>query len=94
VLTDPSDDPELQRDALTGYGPEVFGYVNPVNGTYRVWAYFQNTLASPNPASTVTVRVYQYGVLKAETSRTLTTAQESWKVLDIDWPTGDVTVLP
>lgn len=94
VLTDSSDDPELQRDALTGYGPEVFGYVNPVNGTYRVHAYFQNTLAATNPASTVTVRVYQYGVLKAETSRTLTVEQEIWKVLDIDWPTGAVTVLP
>jgi hypothetical protein len=94
LVGDTSDDPQLVRDALTGYGPEVFGYVNPVNGTYRVQAYFQNTLASPTPASMVTVRVYQYGVLKAETSRTLTVEQEIWKVLDIEWPTGNVTVLP
>src|SRR6266496_2827461 len=33
---DPNDDPELVRDALTGYGPEVTGYVNPIDTTYRV----------------------------------------------------------
>lgn len=94
LLGDASDDPELERDALTGYGPEVFGYVNPVNGTYRVWAYFQNALGSTTPASKVTVRVYQFGVLKAEATRTLSAAKESWKAVDIVWPSGEVTVLP
>ncbi len=91
---DPTDDPEFVRDALTGYGPEVFGYVNPVDSTYRVVAVLQNTLLSPTPASKVTVRVYLFGVLKSETYRTLTTMNEIWAVADVTWPSGDVTVLP
>ncbi len=67
----PSDDPRLMRDALTGYGPEVFGYVNPIDTTYRVAVFFNNDLLSTTPASKATVRVYEYGVLKSETSRTL-----------------------
>lgn len=93
VVDDPTDDPEFVRDALTGYGPEVFGYVNPVDSTYRVLAVFQNTLLSPMPASKVTIRVYLYGVLKAEQSRTLTTKDEIWEVLDVTWPGGDIRVL-
>jgi hypothetical protein len=88
------DDPELVRDALTGYGPEVFGYVNPINSTYRVLAIFQSEHLQPMPASKVTVRVYLYGVLKAEVSRTLERGGTIWEVADVSWPSGDVTVLP
>ncbi|MFZ5440087.1 MAG: choice-of-anchor D domain-containing protein [Myxococcota bacterium] len=94
VQGDATDDPELVRDALTGYGPEVFGYVNPVDSTYRVLAVLENDLLSPMPASRVTVRVYLFGVLKAETSRTLERRGAIWEVLDVTWPSGDVTVLP
>lgn len=94
LLGDTTDDPEFVRDALTGYGPEVFGYVNPVDTTYRVLAVFQNTLLSPNPASKVTVRVYLFGVLKAEATRTLTMKDEIWEVADVTWPSGEVKVLP
>lgn len=91
---DTTDDPEFVRDALTGYGPEVFGYVNPVDSTYRIAVVLQNTLLSPMPASRVTVRVYLFGVLKSETYRTLTTMNEIWAVADVTWPSGEVTVLP
>lgn len=94
VTGDATDDPELVRDALTGYGPEVFGYVNPIDTTYRVLAVLENDLLSPMPASRVTVRVYLFGVLKAETSRTLERKGAIWEVLDVTWPSGDVTVLP
>ncbi len=94
VLGDATDDPELIRDALTGYGPEVFGYVNPIDSTFRILAVMQNTLLSPTPASKVTVRVYLFGVLKAEMSRTLSHSGEIWEVADVTWPSGDVAVLP
>lgn len=93
-LPGPMDDPELVRDALTGYGPEVFGYVNPVDSTYRVVVVFANELLSPTPASTATVRVYLYGVLKAEVQHTLQHAGESWAVADVTWPSGQVVVVP
>jgi hypothetical protein len=94
VVASAMDDPELVRDALTGYGPEVFGYVNPINSTYRVLAIFQSEHLQPMPASKVTVRVYLYGVLKAEVSRTLERGGTIWEVADVSWPSGDVTVLP
>lgn len=94
VAGDAMDDPEFVRDALTGYGPEVFGYINPVDSTYRIAAVFQNALLSPTPASKVTVRVYLFGVLEAEATRTLNMSGEIWEVADVTWPSGDVVVLP
>lgn len=91
---DASDDPLLVRDALTGFGPEVFGYVNPVDGTYRVFAVLENDLLSPMPASRVTVRVYLFGILKAEASKVLERKGATWEVLDVTWPSGDVRLLP
>ncbi len=94
VAGDTTDNPQFVRDALTGYGPEVFGYVNPIDTTYRILAVFQNDLLNPMPASKVTVRVYLFGVLKAETSRTLDHTGAIWEVADVTWPSGDVAVLP
>ncbi len=91
---DASDDPQLLRDALTGYGPEQFGYVNPIDTTYRVAVIFENDHLVANPASRATVRVYQYGVLKAEIPRTLDRKGRIWSVLDVTWPSGDIRVLP
>lgn len=94
VTGDAVDNPGLVRDALTGYGPEVFGYVNPVSSTYRVTVAYENELLSTTPASKATVRVYLYGVLKAEVSRTLNQKGDIWEVFDVEWPTGNVAVLP
>jgi len=88
------DDPELVRDALTGYGPEVFGYVNPLDSTYRVAVVFNNELLSPTPASEATVRVYLYGVLKVEQTKTLNKKGDVWRVVDVKWPSGEVTTPP
>jgi hypothetical protein len=89
-----SDDPELVRDALTGYGPEVFGYVDPINTTYRVAVVFNNDLLSPTPASKATVRVYLSGILRAERSKTLEQKGDVWPVVDVGWPSGEVTNVP
>lgn len=89
-----TDDPELVRDALTGYGPEVFGYVNPIDTTYRVAVVLANDLLNPMPASKVTVRVYLFGVLKAELTRTLNRKGDIWEVADVTWPSGEITALP
>lgn len=93
TLMETSDDPEFVRDALTGYGPEVFGYVNPIDSTFRVAVVFQNDLLNPMPASKATVRIYLYGVLKAELSKTLVRKDDIWEVADVTWPSGDIAVL-
>ncbi|MBX7113277.1 MAG: choice-of-anchor D domain-containing protein [Myxococcaceae bacterium] len=88
------DDPQLLRDALTGYGPELFGYVNPIDTTYRVVADFAHDHLDPNPASTVTVRIYLYGVVKGEFTKRLDTRGTRWAVADIAWPSGVITPVP
>jgi uncharacterized protein YfaP (DUF2135 family) len=88
VAGDTTDDPALVRDALTGYGPEVFAYVNPIDTTFRVIVHFQNDLLAAQPQSRATLRVYQVGVLKAEVTKTLAAEGELWEVLDLTWPSS------
>lgn len=94
VVGDPSDDPEHLKDALVGYGPEVVGYVNPVeNRTYRVVAEYLNDHGAANKASNVTIRIYEFGVVKFEKSFVLNQAGEVWSAADIEWPSGKITPL-
>ncbi|MBK7864546.1 MAG: choice-of-anchor D domain-containing protein [Archangiaceae bacterium] len=89
-----TDDPALLRDALTGYGPEIFGYVNPIDSTYRVMAEFANEHLEPMPATNVTIRVYLFGVVKFEQSKQLTMKGQRWPAVDVTWPSGKVTPVP
>lgn len=93
VLGDSSDDPMLTRDALVGYGPEVVAWVNPVEGTSRIVVVYQDDHETANIPTPVRVRVYQYGVLKAEFRKTLTVELENWVVADVEWPSGNVTAV-
>ncbi|WP_224244779.1 choice-of-anchor D domain-containing protein [Hyalangium gracile] len=88
------DDPELLRDALTGYGPEVMGYGEPVAGTYRVAVVFSRENGAADPRSTVTVRVYERGVVKGEFRRMLSHQGDAWSVADVTWPAGAITEVP
>jgi hypothetical protein len=90
----PLDDPELLRDRLTGYGPEVFGYESPVSGTYRVAVVLARGNGAVDPRSEATVRVYDRGVLKGEFRRTLAKQGDVWTVADVQWPAGIVTEVP
>jgi hypothetical protein len=94
VLGDPTDDPVLERDALTGYGPEIFGYKEPIASTFRAVAYFQNQHLAMNPNSNVTIRVYVYGVVKFEQTKLLAIQGDKWPAVDIEWPSGTVTPVP
>lgn len=94
ILGDDTDNPEFIRDALTGYGPEVVGYVNPVDGTYRIVVEHSRANLAPDPETEITVRIYQYGVVKAELKKTLLNQGDVWGVADVEWPSGTVTPLP
>ncbi len=94
IQGDPADDPEFVRDALTGYGPETFGWKNPINGTFRAVVVFQQDYLTASPSTRATLRVYQFGILKAEISKTMPMRGEIWPVADITWPSGEVTVIP
>jgi len=88
------DDPALLRDALTGYGPEIFGYVNPIDTTYRVVANFANDHLELMPATRVTIRVYLFGIVRFEQSKLLATAGSTWNAVDVTWPSGMVVPVP
>ncbi|QSQ22296.1 choice-of-anchor D domain-containing protein [Pyxidicoccus parkwayensis] len=90
----PLDDPELLRDRLTGYGPEVFGYEVPVTGTYRVAVVLARENGAVDPRSEATVRIYDRGALKGEYRRTLAKQGDAWMVADVQWPAGIVTEVP
>lgn len=94
VLGNHDDDPLFVRDALIGYGPEVWGYVNPIDSTFRVAVVFNNELLSKTPTSTATVRVYFYGVLAFETSKALLKKGDVWQVADVTWPAREVKAVP
>lgn len=94
VMGDDTDDPEFLRDALTGYGPEVVGYVNPVDGSkYRIVAEFKRDNGTQNKASEVTVRIYKFGVVAFEQKKFLNAVGEVWGVADVEWPSGTITPL-
>ncbi len=88
VPGDATDNPEFIRDALTGYGPELIGYVNPLDTTYRVVAEFAHDHNATAKDSEVTVRVYVRGVVKGEYRKVLKTKGELWNVVDVTWPSG------
>lgn len=89
-----TDDPDFKLDALTGYGPELFAYADPAANTYRLAVEFANEHLSTKPTSNITVRVYLYGVVKGEFTRSLSAAGQRWAVADIEWPSGTVTPVP
>ncbi|MFP2928046.1 choice-of-anchor D domain-containing protein [Pyxidicoccus sp. 3LG] len=90
----PQDDPELLRDRLTGYGPEVFGYESPAPGAYRVAVVLGRENGAVDPRSEATVRVYDRGVLKGEYRHTLAKQGDVWTVADVQWPSGIVMEVP
>jgi hypothetical protein len=87
----PNGGPTLDRDALTGYGPEIISYAQPLPGRYHVMAFYFSDHGAKAPQTTATVRVYEFGVVKAEQRRLLYSEGKQWRVLDIDWPSGAIT---
>lgn len=84
------DDPYLDRDDLAGFGPEIVTYPDPLPGIYRIIVDYANDNGAANPATEATVRIYQFGVLVAELSRTINSDCTLWSVASVEWPSGDV----
>ena len=91
VFGDTSDDPAMIRESLKGYGPETIVLRHAAGGTYGVRVEFAKANGAPLPATKATLRVYVYGVQKAEYTRTLDTPGQLWDVVDIAWPSAVLT---
>jgi hypothetical protein len=85
----PEDNPSLDIDDVTGWGPENINYNNPtrdLNYSVGVFYYDDHGYGS----SYVTIRVYLGGVLDTELRRKRMSDQQFWHVLDIAWPEREV----
>ncbi|MDP6932786.1 MAG: choice-of-anchor D domain-containing protein [Myxococcota bacterium] len=77
------DDPSLDLDDMTGYGPENINITAPADGNYYVRVhYFED---NGGGTSVATVRFYVLGALEAEFSETLE-RNETWDVGYVRWP--------
>ncbi|MEW5740416.1 MAG: MopE-related protein [Myxococcota bacterium] len=80
-----ADDPSLDRDDISGTGPENIRINTPsIAHTYAIGVHMYSWAASPTPVVT-TVRVYCAGQLKATQTRSFSTVKEFWVVGVVDF---------
>ncbi len=89
VPLDTNDDPSLDIDATSGFGPENINIDRPVDGTYRVLVHYYDDHTDASVLATV--RVYSYGVLVYEASQTME-YNYTWELGQVNWPEGTVGV--
>ena len=77
------DDPRLDIDDLSGYGPENINVEEPYTGEYPVRVHYFDD--NGDGATTATVRFYIYGTLVETYSRVME-RNEVWSVATIRWP--------
>ena len=91
---EPVDNPFLDVDNVTGFGPENINVADPSPGTYTVVAHYyldqdQAGRAGPHPTQ-ATVRIFVRGQLALESTQLLDGTDRTWEVAQIEWPSGDV----
>lgn len=95
----PGANPSLDIDDRSGFGPENINiegdgtakFVPPESFTLAVH-YFSNASqvsSWPTTSSNATVRIFIYGLLAAEATRTMINEREVWIVGTLDWPSQD-----
>jgi hypothetical protein len=90
----PMDDPVFKRDDLKGFGPEVVGYSEPIEGTFTLLVdFFAAHTASGREPTNATLRIFIDGLLEAELVKRLEAQGEQWNAATILWPEGTVTQL-
>ena len=91
VLGATTDNPFLDQDNVTGFGPETINLGEAAPGRYQVWAhYYAGPVALPSTAS---VEVFFRGMSVGTYHRTLR-CQRRWLVGFIEWNGSTGTFLP
>ena len=81
--------PSLDIDDTNGAGPENINLDGPeADSNYRVGVHYWSD--SGLGASDATIRIYIYGLLQFELTRTLASTDDYWDVAAIIWDSGDV----
>jgi hypothetical protein len=74
------------EDQIVGPGPEWAEYSNPTPGTYSVGVVYYSTHGQTMVNTDATVRIYIYGIIEYEQTRTLSTVGDIWWAANINWP--------
>ena len=77
-----NDDPSLDRDDITGTGPENINVAAPKEGWYRVSIHY---FSSSDEGTDAHTRIYCNGVVAYQNSTFLKNTNETWLVNDIYW---------
>lgn len=85
-----ADNPTLDIDNISDTVPENINIITPANGSYEINVHvYSNIGGGP---TTATIRVYLSGTLAYEQVRSLTQADQVWRVGTIDWSNGSGSV--
>lgn len=79
------DDPSLDIDDYSGYGPENINIDEPADDTYYVKVHY--FAENGDDATVATVRIYTYGALVGEFSQVME-LDDVWDVAEVRWPDG------
>jgi hypothetical protein len=80
------DDPSLDIDDTSGYGPENINIDAPCADRYHVNVHYWSTHGHPLVLSDATLRVYCNRVLRGVFDAALTVEKQMWHVAVINWP--------
>jgi hypothetical protein len=94
VAGNTDDDPAHLGDRLSGFGPEYVVYEAPVDGNYDLAVKYVSPQGSAQLQVKATVRVYLFGVVVRELTKTLTAPGELWRAAEVTWPSGAVSDAP
>lgn len=83
------DNPRLDRDDTTGWGPENINIPEPKAASYEINVHYYSD--DSMGATTARVRVFLSGNLVFEDSALLSQTGKVWRVGKIQWPTGQIT---
>jgi hypothetical protein len=86
--SDNEDDPRLDIDDTTGYGPENINIPEPKAADYEINVHYYSD--DGQGATTARVRIFLSGELIFEDSALLSSTGKVWRVGKLAWPTGDV----
>jgi hypothetical protein len=77
---DPTDDPFLDHDVTTGYGPEQISLISAAETIYDLWVDYYNVPTAPGPATVAYINVTIHGGMTQPFSQTLPACGDAWHV--------------
>lgn len=89
--TNPDENPRLDVDDASGYGPENMNLKHPAPGSrWKVLVHYWNRQTADVPNTTAIVRVFAYGAQAIELQYNFESDEQMWEALEIVWGEGEL----